>query len=89
MLCAVCQDPGSLTLTLVFHVHHLLNMTTSTTTDLKAFPPISDVGSAIKNIDWDLLKKRSQRDINQIGMVLATTGEFIHDVGVRLADAKF
>ena len=61
----------------------------TTSTELKAFPPISDVGGAIKNIDWDLLKKRSQRDINQIGMVLATTGEFIHDVGVRLADAKF
>ena len=87
MLCAVCQDPGSLTLTLVFRVHYLLNMTTST--ELKAFPPISDVGGVIKNIDWDLLKKRSQRDINQIGMVLATTGEFVHDVGVRLADAKF
>ena len=55
----------------------------------EGIPPISDVGGAIKNIDWDLLKKRSQRDINQIGMVLATTGEFIHDVGVRLADAKF
>jgi len=61
----------------------------TTSTELKAFPPISDVGGAIKNIDWDLLKKRSQRDVNQIGMVLAMTGEFLHDCGVRLADAKF
>ena len=61
----------------------------TTSTELKAFPPISDLGGAIKNIDWDLLKKRSQRDVNQIGMILATTGEFVHDCGVRLADAKF
>ncbi len=87
MLCTVCQDPGALTCTLVVRVHYLLNMTTST--ELKAFPPISDLGGAIKNIDWDLLKKRSQRDVNQIGLVLASTGELIHDVGVRLADAKF
>jgi len=60
-------------------------MTTSTN---PAFPPVSDGIQALKNIDWPLLRTRSIRDLNQIGLVLAMTGEFIHDQGVKLADLK-
>ena len=59
-----------------------------TTSELKSYPPLDDGISAIKSIDWALMRKRSVRDINQIGHVLAITGEFVHDIGVRLADFK-
>lgn len=56
------------------------------TTSNPSFPPIDDAVSYVKNINWDELKRRSKRDINRIGLVLAATGEYLHDFGVYLAD---
>ena len=53
-----------------------------------SFPPVSDAIEAVKRIDWKELRRRSLRDINQIGVVLAVTGEKLHDAGVYLADLK-
>ena len=62
-------------------------MTISTTShDTPAFPPVSDVLKAYKSIDWELMKQRSRRDIHQIGLVLAHSGEFIHNIGIRLSE---
>ena len=36
---------------------------------MKSFPPADDLVSAVKNIDWELLKERSRRDLRQIGKV--------------------
>ena len=58
-------------------------LTTETT---PAFPPVSDAIKAVKSIDWDLMKQRSRRDVRQIGLVLAHTGEFIHNIGIRLSE---
>ena len=32
------------------------------------------------------MKQRSRRDVRQIGLVLAHTGEFIHNIGIRLSE---
>ena len=58
------------------------------TTTNPSFPPVSDAIQAVKQIDWKELRRRSLRDINQIGVVLAVAGEKLHDAGVYLADLK-
>ncbi len=54
--------------------------------DTPSFPPLDDAIKAIKSFDWELMKQRSRRDIRQIGLVLAHTGEFIHNIGTRLSE---
>ena len=62
-------------------------MTISTTSHATpSFPPADDFIKAVKSIDWDLMKQRSRRDVHQIGLVLAHTGEFIHNIGIRLSE---
>jgi hypothetical protein len=60
-------------------------MTTSTS-DLKAFPPVNDAVDAVKNIDWDLMKQRSRRDVRYIGQALCALGEALHDLGTKLTE---
>ena len=58
----------------------------TSSTDLKAFPPVNDTLEAINNIDWDLLKERSRRDLRQIGKVICATSEFTYGLGERLTN---
>ena len=57
-----------------------------TTSDLKAFPPITDTVKAVQSIDWDLLKERSKRDLRKIGQVICITSEFTYGLGERLTN---
>ena len=57
-----------------------------TTEPTPSFPPADDFIKAVKSIDWDLMKQRSRRDVRQIGLVLAHTGEFIHTIGIKLSE---
>jgi hypothetical protein len=58
----------------------------SSTSELKAFPPANDAIDAIKNIDMDLMKQRSRRDIHYIGKAFMLAGEALYGLGNRLSD---
>ena len=51
----------------------------------KSFPPVDDAIAWFKRIDWEDVRKRSRRGVNNIGLVVAVLGEKIHDAGVWLA----
>ncbi len=56
------------------------------TTSNPSFPPIDDALAAVKNIDWNLLKERSRRDLRKIGQVICITSEFTYGLGERLSN---
>lgn len=51
-----------------------------------AFPPISDTIVWIKQVDWADVRRRCRAGVNNVGLVLAVTGEKLHDFGAFLAN---
>ena len=53
--------------------------------DLKSFPPVTDTIVWIKQVDWEEVGMRCKGGLNNVGLVLAVTGEKLHDFGCWLA----
>jgi len=51
-----------------------------------SFPPIDDAVSAVKSIDWEDVRRRARKGLNNVGLVVAVIGEKLHDLGVYLAE---
>ena len=51
----------------------------------KSFPPVSDTIVWIKQVDWQEVGMRCKGGLNNVGLVLAVTGEKLHDLGCWLA----
>ena len=58
----------------------------TSTTQLKAFPPVSDTIVWFKQVDWAEVRNRCRGGVNNVGLVLAVCGEKVHDLGVFLAE---
>ena len=54
-------------------------------TEPKSFPPVDDAITFIKNIDWNDVRSRARRGVNNVGLVVAVIGEKVHDFGAFLA----
>ena len=50
-----------------------------------SFPPVTDTIVWVKQADWADVRKRCRGGVNNVGLVLAVTGEKIHDLGTWLA----
>ena len=50
-----------------------------------SFPPVDDVLTFIKQIDWADVRRRSRKGLNNVGLVIAVVGEKVHDFGAFLA----
>ena len=55
------------------------------TTSTPSFPPVDDVISMVKKIDWADMRKRAHKGLNNCGLVIAIVGEKVHDFGAYLA----
>ena len=55
------------------------------TTSTPSFPPVDDVISMVKKIDWADVRKRAHKGLNNCGLVIAIVGEKVHDFGAYLA----
>ena len=64
----------------------MTTITSSKTAELKSFPPITDTVVWIKQVDWADVRQRCRGGVNNVGLVLAVTGEKIHDLGAWLAE---
>jgi hypothetical protein len=53
--------------------------------DFKSFPPVTDTIVWIKQVDWEEVGMRCKDGLNNVGLVLAVTGEKLHDLGCWLA----
>ena len=53
---------------------------------LKSFPPLDDTIVWFQHIDWEEVRHRCRGGLNNVGLVLAVTGEKIHDLGAWLAE---
>ena len=62
-------------------------MTTSTATELRAFPPVSDAIDKVKAIDWEMVKVRALIGVNYLGTGLSVLGRSIYTVGEALKKA--
>ena len=56
------------------------------TSELRAFPPVSDSIDFVKNIDWQDVRNRARKGVNVIGVVIAVIGEKLHDLGTFLGN---
>ena len=54
--------------------------------ELKSFPPVTDTIVWFQHIDWEEVRNRCRGGLNNVGLVLAVTGEKIHDLGAWLAE---
>ena len=54
--------------------------------ELKSFPPLDDTIVWFQHIDWEEVRHRCRGGLNNVGLVVAVTGEKIHDLGVWLAE---
>ena len=54
--------------------------------ELKSFPPVTDTIIWFQHIDWEEVRERCRGGLNNVGLVLAVTGEKVHDLGVWLAE---
>lgn len=57
----------------------------SVESELKSFPPVTDTIVWIKQVDWQEVGMRCKGGLNNVGLVLAVTGEKLHDFGCWLA----
>ena len=55
------------------------------TTSTPSFPPVDDVITLVKKIDWADVRKRARKGVNNCGLVIAVVGEKLHDFGAFLA----
>lgn len=63
-------------------------MTTSNpSTELTAFPPVSDAIDKVKSIDWELVKVRALLVVNGCGAGLSVLGRSIYTIGEALKKA--
>lgn len=53
---------------------------------LKSFPPVTDTIVWFQHIDWEEVRQRCRGGLNNVGLVLAVTGEKIHDLGAWMAE---
>lgn len=53
--------------------------------DFKSFPPVDDTIVWIKQVDWNEVGMRCKGGLNNVGLVLAVTGEKLYDFGCWLA----
>ena len=53
--------------------------------DLKPFPPVTDTIVWLKQVDWQEVGMRCKGGLNNVGLVLAVTGEKLYDFGTWLA----
>jgi len=56
------------------------------TTELRAFPPVSDSIDFVKQIDWQDVRNRLRKGINFTGVAIAVLGEKLHDLGTLLGN---
>ena len=61
-------------------------MSTSEFKQSPAFPPVSDAITYVKNIDWENIRQRSRKGLNNVGLVVAVIGEKTYDLGNWLAN---
>ena len=52
---------------------------------LKSFPPATDTIVWIKQVDWADVRQRCRGGLNNCGIVIAVTGEKMHELGTWLA----
>jgi hypothetical protein len=69
-----------------FGYYSMTTITSQKSAELKAFPPITDTVVWIKQVDWADVRQRCRGGVNNVGLVLAVTGEKIHDLGAWLAE---
>tara|TARA_B100001093_G_scaffold332828_1_gene317802 strand:+ start:647 stop:865 length:219 start_codon:yes stop_codon:yes gene_type:complete len=69
-----------------FGYKSMTTITSSKTAELKSFPPITDTVVWIKQVDWADVRQRCRAGVNNVGLVLAVTGEKIHELGSWLAE---
>ena len=53
--------------------------------NFKSFPPVDDTIVWIKQVDWNEVGMRCKGGLNNVGLVLAVTGEKLYDFGCWLA----
>ena len=58
---------------------------TLTTSNSPAFPPATDTIVWIKQVDWADVRQRCRGGLNNCGIVIAVTGEKMHELGTWLA----
>ncbi len=56
------------------------------TTELRAFPPVSDTVDYVKQIDWQDVRNRLRKGVNLTGVAIAVVGEKLHDLGTFLGN---
>lgn len=56
-----------------------------TTSEFKSFPPVTDTIDWVKQVDWQDVRRRCRAGFNNVGLVIAVTGEKIHDLGAWMA----
>lgn len=56
------------------------------TSELRAFPPVSDSLDFIKKIDWQSVRNRARKGVNVTGVIIAVIGEKLHDFGTFLGN---
>jgi hypothetical protein len=69
-----------------FGYYSMTTITSHKSAELKSFPPITDTVVWIKQVDWADVRQRCRGGVNNVGLVLAVTGEKIHDLGAWLAE---
>ena len=56
------------------------------TSELRAFPPVSDPVDFVKQIDWQDVRNRLRKSVNLTGVAIAVVGEKLHDLGTFLGN---
>lgn len=57
---------------------------TISTSEYRAFPPISDAVDYVKQINWTKVRNNCRKGVNVTGVVIAVIGEKLHDFGTFL-----
>jgi len=63
-----------------------LEFSLMSTSELRAFPPVSDPIDFVKKIDWQDVRNRARKGVNVTGVVIAVIGEKLHDFGTFLGN---
>lgn len=63
-----------------------LEFSLMSTSELRAFPPVSDSIDFVKKIDWQDVRNRLRKGVNITGVAIAVLGEKLHDLGTFLGN---
>ena len=63
-----------------------LEFSLMSTSELRAFPPVSDSIDFVKKIDWQDVRNRLRKGVNMTGVAIAVLGEKLHDLGTFLGN---